>query len=150
MTEWEEERIEKLEEEIEEWEEENKQRVKEGKPPKLTKKKVVRSRAPILLLDEFEKASREDILNLIGKMTDRKLNYTFLDKYFNFNLDISEAIILLTANYLEKVPQFVKDRCKPVNIYSSVNLELIYTFASGTEAAKALGINRTTFLRDSN
>src|SRR4051812_17949754 len=49
-------------------------------------------------------------------MTDRKLNYTFLDKYFNFNLDISEAIILLTANYLEKVPQFVKDRCKPVNI----------------------------------
>jgi len=58
----------------------------------------MRSRAPIILLDEFEKASREDILNVIGKMTDRKLNYTFLDKYFNFNLDINEAIILLTAN----------------------------------------------------
>jgi len=67
-------------------------------------------------LDEFEKASREDILNVIGKITDRELNYTFLDKYFNFNLDISGAIILLTANYLEKVPQFVKDRGKPVNI----------------------------------
>jgi ATP-dependent Lon protease len=34
----------------------------------------------------------------------------------NFNLDIGESIILLTANYLEKVPQFVRDRCKAVNI----------------------------------
>ena len=116
LTEWEEERIEKLEEEIREWQEDNQQRINDGKEPRKTKKKVMRSRVPIILLDEFEKASREDILNVIGKMTDRKLNYTFLDKYFNFNLDISEAIILLTANWLEKVPQFVKDRCKPVNI----------------------------------
>jgi len=31
-------------------------------------------------------------------------------------VDLSEALILLTANYLSKVPDFVKDRCKPVNI----------------------------------
>jgi len=31
-------------------------------------------------------------------------------------IDLSEALILLTANFLSKVPDFVKDRCKPVNI----------------------------------
>ncbi|CAH1756747.1 3948_t:CDS:10 [Entrophospora sp. SA101] len=94
----------------------NQKRIKEGKEPRKTKKKAYRSRSPVILLDEFEKASREDILNVIGKITDRELNYTFLDKYFNFNLDISQAVILLTANYLEKVPQFVQDRGEPVNI----------------------------------
>ena len=34
----------------------------------------------------------------------------------NVRIDLSEALILLTANYLSKVPDFVKDRCKPVNI----------------------------------
>lgn len=34
----------------------------------------------------------------------------------NIRIDLSEALILLTANYLSKVPDFVKDRCKPVNI----------------------------------
>jgi hypothetical protein len=116
ITEWEEERIEKLQDEIQEWEEDNARRIKEGKEPKLIKKKAYRSRSPVILLDEFEKASREDILNVIGKITDRELNYTFLDKYFNFNLDISQAVILLTANYLERVPQFVQDRGEPVNI----------------------------------
>ncbi|CAG8461203.1 16969_t:CDS:10 [Gigaspora margarita] len=106
----------KLEVEIEEWEADNERRQKEGKETRKTKKKAYRSRSPVILLDEFEKASREDILNVIGKITDRELNYTFLDKYFNFNLDISQAVILLTANYLERVPQFVQDRGEPVNI----------------------------------
>jgi hypothetical protein len=116
LTEWEEERVEKLEEEIKEWKEENERRQAQGKPVRKSKKKAYRSRSPVILLDEFEKASREDILNVIGKITDRELNYTFLDKYFNFNLDISQSVILLTANYLEKVPQFVQDRGEPVNI----------------------------------
>jgi len=116
ITEWEEERMEALEEEIKDWKEDNQRRQNQGKEIRKTKKKAYCSSSPVILLDEFEKASREDILNVIGKITDRELNYTFLDKYFNFNLDISGAIILLTANYLEKVPQFVKDRGKPVNI----------------------------------
>src|SRR4051794_2139638 len=49
-------------------------------------------------------------------MTDREMNFTFLDKYFNFRLDLSQCQILLTANYLDKVPQFVRDRGMPVNI----------------------------------
>jgi len=53
---------------------------------------------------------------VIGKITDREMNFTFLDKYFNFRLDLSQCQILLTANYLDKVPQFVKDRGMPVNI----------------------------------
>jgi len=55
-------------------------------------------------------------MNVIGSMTDRELNYTFEDAYFKFRLPLNECIILLTANYLDQVPQFVKDRGQPVNI----------------------------------
>jgi len=116
LTEWEEERIEKLELEIKDWEEENQERIKEGKQPKTTKKKVYRSRATIFLLDEFEKASSESILNVIGKMADREMNFSFMDKYFNFRLDLSEAVILLTGNYLDRVPQFIRERGLEINI----------------------------------
>ncbi|RHZ36276.1 AAA family ATPase [endosymbiont GvMRE of Glomus versiforme] len=116
LTEWEEERIEKLEEDIKDWEEENQERQRTGKDPKLTKNKPQRSRAPIILLDEFEKCSRDDVMNVIGKMTDREMNFSFMDKYFNFRLDLSQCQMLLTANYLDKVPQFVRDRGLPINI----------------------------------
>jgi ATP-dependent Lon protease len=64
----------------------------------------------------MEKMKEQAALDVIGKITDRELNFSFTDKYFNFNLDLSEAIIILTANDLFRVAQFVRDRCKPVNI----------------------------------
>jgi len=116
LTEWEEERIEKLEQEIKEWEEDNAERQKEGKSIRLTKKKSYRSRAPIILGDEFEKAASESVLNVIGKMTDREMNFSFMDKYFNFRIDLSNAVILLTGNYLGRVPQFILERGLLTNI----------------------------------
>jgi len=89
------------------------------------------SKAPIILLDEFEKASKQEILDKIGNITDRKLNWTFTDKFLNVRIDLSEALILLTANYLSKVPDFVRDRCKAVNI------ELL-TYAQRQEVLKSM------------
>ncbi|CAG8631854.1 3603_t:CDS:2, partial [Paraglomus brasilianum] len=61
-----------------------------------------------------------------GKITSAYVDSSVLIKYNVKDLekevkkmkdrDISEALILLTANYLSAVPDFVKDRCKPVNI----------------------------------
>jgi len=67
-------------------------------------------------LDEFEKASKQEILDKIGNITDRKLNWTFTDKFLNVRIDLSEGLFFLTANYLSKVPDFLRDRLKPVNI----------------------------------
>ena len=116
LTPWEKERIERLELEIKEWKKNNEKRKRHNQPILKEKSKGARSRAPIILLDEFEKASKQEILDKIGNITDRKLNWTFTDKFLNIRVDLSEALILLTANYLSKVPDFVKDRCKPVNI----------------------------------
>jgi midasin (ATPase involved in ribosome maturation) len=65
LTSWEKERIIALEREIKDWK----------KQPQIKEKsKGMRSRAPIILLDEFEKASQQEILDKIGNITDRKLN----------------------------------------------------------------------------
>lgn len=74
------------------------------------------SKAPIILLDEFDKAKDETIRFLIGQITDRDLNYDFYDKFFELNLDLSDALIFLTANYAEKIPDFLTSRCKIINV----------------------------------
>jgi hypothetical protein len=116
LTPWEKDRIERLESEIKEWKKTNEKRRRHNQPLLKEKSKGVCSRAPIILLDEFEKASKQEVIDKIGNITDRKLNWTFTDKFLNIRIDLSEALILLTANYLTKVPDFVRDRCKPVNI----------------------------------
>lgn len=116
LTAWEKERIEKLELEIKEWKKDNEKRRRRNQPELKEKSKGIRSRAPIILFDEFEKASKQEILDKIGNITDRKLNWTFTDKFLNIRIDLSEALILLTANYLSKVPEFIRSRCKAVNI----------------------------------
>lgn len=116
LTLWEKDRIERLEEEIKEWKKANDKRRRHNQPILKEKSKGANSRAPIILLDEFEKAGKQEIIDKIGNITDRKLNWTFTDKFLNVRIDLSEALILLTANYLTKVPDFVRDRCKAVNI----------------------------------
>lgn len=116
LTQWEKDRIERLELEIKDWKKANEKRRRHNQPILKEKSKGVCSRAPIILLDEFEKASKQEILDKIGNITDRKLNWTFTDKFLNLRIDLSEALIFLTANYLSKVPDFLRDRLKPVNI----------------------------------
>lgn len=53
---------------------------------------------------------------MVGQLTDRELNFDFYDKFFEYRLDLSSAIIFLTANYPDRVPDFVRSRCKFVNI----------------------------------
>jgi len=74
------------------------------------------SQSPIILLDESEKVKDESVLFVVGQLTDRGLNFDFQDKFFEYRLDLSSAIIFLTANYPDKVPDFVRSRCKFVNI----------------------------------
>jgi ATP-dependent Lon protease len=116
LTQWEKDRIERLESEIKDWKKANDKRRRHNQPILKEKSKGVCSRAPIILLDEFEKASKQEILDKIGNITDRKLNWTFTDKFLNVRIDLSEALILLTANWLSRVPDFLRDRLKPVNI----------------------------------
>jgi len=49
-------------------------------------------------------------------MTDKGINHSYYDEFLEAYLDLSQAIILLTSNYWHKVPDFVRSRCKRVNI----------------------------------
>lgn len=74
------------------------------------------SQAPVILLDEFEKAKDETVLFIVGQMCDKKVNFDYYDEFLECSIDLSQAIILLTSNYWHKVPDFVRSRCKRVNI----------------------------------
>lgn len=57
------------------------------------------SQAPIILLDEFEKAKDETVLFIVGQMTDKGINWDYQDNFLECNIDLSQAIIILTSNY---------------------------------------------------
>ncbi|CFW93327.1 protein of unknown function [endosymbiont DhMRE of Dentiscutata heterogama] len=74
------------------------------------------SQASIILLDEFEKVKEETVMFVVGQMTDREINFAYFDEFLEWDVDLSQTIIMLTANYWDRVPDFVRSRCKRVNI----------------------------------
>lgn len=75
------------------------------------------SKAPIIVLDEFEKVKYEKIKYLIEQITNRDLNYDFYDNFFEYRLDLSNALIFLIASYIkEEAPDLLANRFKTINI----------------------------------
>jgi ATP-dependent Lon protease len=68
-------------------------------------------RAPVILLDEFEKVRKDEITNMISIITDKSKNATdFDDSYFGYTVPLNKCFILLTGNDRSKVPQFLDSR----------------------------------------
>jgi len=67
-------------------------------------------------MDEFEKVADPSVASVIGKATDREMNYNFREKYLDYRLDLSNCLILLTGNYMDKIEQYIKDRSLVVQI----------------------------------
>ncbi|CAJ0761857.1 1075_t:CDS:2 [Entrophospora sp. SA101] len=60
---------------------------------------VSKNRGAVVLLDEFEKVRDEGLANIMG-----------------YRIDLSDCILLCTANYADQVPDFVQNRAEMVNI----------------------------------
>jgi len=73
-------------------------------------------KAPIILIDEGEKVKDKAVLDAIGKVLDAKLNWSHKDKYFEYRINLSNCLIFTTMNDIDRVPDFIKDRCKMVDI----------------------------------
>jgi ATP-dependent Lon protease len=68
-------------------------------------------RAPVILLDEFEKVRKDEITNMISIITDKSKNGTdFDDSYFGYTVPLNKCFILLTGNDRSKVPGFLDSR----------------------------------------
>lgn len=75
-----------------------------------------KDKGAIILLDEFEKVADEGLANILGNILDIKKNKDWYDQFLAYRADISNCILLCTANYADQVPDFVQNRAEMVNI----------------------------------
>ena len=91
--------------------------VKEAGPGRICQGIAIgKDRGAILLLDEFEKVEGAGLANMMGNVLDIKKNKDWMDQFLGYRVDLSDCILLCTANYVEKVPDFVQNRAEMVNI----------------------------------
>jgi ATP-dependent Lon protease len=74
-----------------------------------------KDRAPIILLDEFEKCDKT-VQQVLGNLTDKTLNKKFKDVFFDFSIPINEIIFFCTANYKEQIEPFLYSRLTPIEV----------------------------------
>jgi ATP-dependent Lon protease len=78
---------------------------------------------PIIVLDEIDKISksnRGDPTAVLLEILDPEQNTHFRDYYLNFNIDLSKAIFIATANDVGHIPAPLRDRMEfiPVSSYT--------------------------------
>ncbi|WP_342277191.1 endopeptidase La [Spiroplasma endosymbiont of Nebria brevicollis] len=83
---------------------------------------------PLFLLDEIDKMSsdyRGDPASAMLEVLDPEQNANFSDHYIEENYDLSQVMFLATANYMEGIPEPLKDRMEIIELSSYTELEKI-------------------------
>ena len=76
---------------------------------------------PVIVLDEIDKVSRSqrgDPTSALLEILDPEQNSEFRDYYLNFNLDLSNAIFIATANDIGRIPAPLRDRMEFIAVSS--------------------------------
>ncbi len=76
---------------------------------------------PVIVLDEIDKVGRSqrgDPTSALLEILDPEQNTNFRDYYLNFNLDLSKAIFIATANDVGKIPGPLRDRMEFIGVSS--------------------------------
>lgn len=82
----------------------------------LTKAK---SSNPVFLIDEIDKMLKNykgDPASVLLGILDSEQNKYFSDNYIELDYDLSKIMFIATANYLEDIPEALKDRLEIVNL----------------------------------
>ncbi len=76
---------------------------------------------PVVVLDEIDKVGRSmrgDPTSALLEILDPEQNDTFRDYYLNFDLDLSKAVFIATANDLSTIPAPLRDRLEIIEVSS--------------------------------
>jgi len=76
---------------------------------------------PVIVLDEIDKVGRSgrgDPTAALLEILDPEQNSAFRDYYLNFNIDLSKAIFIATANDVGRIPAPLRDRMEFITISS--------------------------------
>jgi len=80
-----------------------------------------KSMDPVIVLDEVDKVGRNhrgDPTSALLEILDPEQNKEYRDYYLNFNMDLSKAIFIATANDLSTIPAPLRDRMEFIEVSS--------------------------------
>ena len=83
---------------------------------------------PVFIIDEVDKMTKDikgDPASALLEVLDKEQNSKFVDHFIDEEFDLSKVMFILTANYLDKIPEELRDRMEIINISSYTEYEKI-------------------------
>ena len=85
----------------------------------ITSMKKAGSKNPVFLIDEIDKMTKDikgDPASTLLDVFDPEQNQFFVDNYIEEEFDLSKVLFITTANYIEQIPEALRDRLEIVEL----------------------------------